>query len=228
MTKTRIHRDAVNLPANAPVNTKAALEKLAQYKADVDEAWRARDATSRAAREAESKASSAAIPSYLNTGKIERNTIVADAKKEAEEAQADLTALIAVESAIAGALHAAIAADESAWTASAHADAKKALTKLTTAARMAQDAADALYSSVGVLGLYRRRETGERPLAIVHSKGSYFFDLNAGLEGIRTAIGKASSEVERLKPGKAKKTTAPTIEADTDGFDDDDLGGDDD
>jgi hypothetical protein len=207
-TVIRIANENVSLPAIEKIptpRTRTALEKATAIVAARHEAFRQRDFTSNEARRLK-----AAEPirrgRALFEGVDAAESPVAAAEAAAEEAQLELDAATAAETFALRELRAAVAADREAWSATAAAATQKALLKLTTAVRMASDARDELRDQIGILGMHRLHEqNGGGPLALQHPRGSSSFDINAGIEALRTGLSIATHELAQFKPAQAAK-----------------------
>jgi hypothetical protein len=234
VSNTRIAGTQINLPGETPTRTAEALAKAAKLAADKSEAFRARDAADTALRKAKAAEPDRQARSYVYDDKpAGGKSPVEAAEKAAVAAQARLTMLIAAEPLMLAEVRKAVAADREGWQASAIATADAGILRLATAVAMAEQARAELHSSIGILNMFAlHEENGGGPLSIMHGRGSHTFQIGAGIESLREAVAAASTELQAVKPDKRrKKAPAPTIEADTDGFDDDnDLagGGDDD
>lgn len=204
----RISENNVNLPDKLPTpRTHAAVERAVDIVRQTHAASSARDKAERAAHEAkalEPTRRGRAIAEGVDPGE----SPVAAAEEAAELAQADILAFIQAQSFIFDELRTAVIEEREGWTAHAATEGDKAIIKLTTALRMAQEAREELYYQIGVLGMYDR---GVDKLSLFHPRESSMFDIDAGIEGLRAGLSGATRELSKLRPekaGKGKKSKA--------------------
>lgn len=185
-------------PERIPVpRTRDALERALAAKKKTAEAFRERDAADAAARGAANVERARLSERYADDDDVdvdddELGEVVFEARRQAEKAQLKLTARLDRERAAYGALVEAITAERDAWATIARADAKKALTRLATAVRMAEGARDDLEATLGVL------RTVETPGKLTPSlvPDSYTIPIVSGVTGLRDALAKATHELE--------------------------------
>ena len=137
------------------------------------------------------------------------------AEKDARNARARVNALANAGDRAARRLRETIAAKSGSWGKKSASAATKALADLTSAIRVADEAREKLYASVGVLGLLRafsESPTGA-PIAIQHKPHGYTFAIEAGMESLRDALSLASDELAAhkaaLRPEKGAEDFEP-------------------
>jgi hypothetical protein len=128
---------------------------------------------------------------------------VADLRKQIARIQARIDAFEAAKVPLPMQIREAVAAESPAWAEHARRNAGKALAKLTTAARQAEDARNELASSIGVLGTLRgfasEVEAGGLGQLRQHVKpNGYTFSLEAGIPALREAVALATEELAEL------------------------------
>jgi hypothetical protein len=202
MTTLHIAHEIVNLPTVEKIptpRTRAALEACHDILARRNDAQRDRGAAYNELRRVESDEKNRRARAILE------GVAAGESPIEAAE-QLNLDATLAAEGVRLRELRRAVNDDRDAWSATAAAEGQKALLKLTTAVRMAAEARDELNDSIGILGMHRQFEqNGGGRLALQHPRDSSQFDIGAGIESLREGLGKASRELDHLKPAKAKK-----------------------
>jgi len=128
---------------------------------------------------------------------------VAELRTKLAKVQTRIDGLEAGKVPAANAVRDAVAEESGAWAKIARQDAAKALTKLTTAVRMAEDAKLQLDATVGILGTLRafnaEREAGGIGQLVHHIKAyGYVFSVAPGIEALREGIGQAAAELKEL------------------------------
>lgn len=209
MRHLRINGQPVNLPEGGiPGAVVAAYDKALRLSDAKRQGSRARDEADRALRDARHNETSRRARAYAETGSFGDDESPIDAAEAAhEQAQRDLEALVAAEQIAGRELNESITAVSEAWAKSSRADAKKALVKLATVLRMAEETAVALRDSIGTLNMLHERQSGSGTLSTQFYKGSHVFALDAAVEGVRQAIAEASAELD------ARKKTTGVYEA---------------
>lgn len=135
------------------------------------------------------------------TGEVDK------AAKAARVARARVEALQRAGDLAVASLRATITGRRAAWAKKATSAASKALADLTTSIRLADEAREKLYASVGVLGMLRgfADSPSGAPIAIQHRAYGYTFAVDAGMESLREALKLASDELDAHKSALTTK-----------------------
>lgn len=204
MIKKTIGHTIINLPEldQIPVpKTRAALEKALEIHALAVRAEQDHYAASDARMNAFAKDQErlgrifADNPTATEVNPNELQDVAQRAEAEAMSRRAGLETaeLHAVQE-----LRTAIDAEADVWAKISAANARKGLTKLTTATKLAEAARAELADSIGVLGLLAG-ETGSTGIAVAQNAGGHTFDINPAIDHLRNAIVEASRELEEWK-----------------------------
>lgn len=196
MSNIRIANNLVGLPrgeGRIPTpKVRAAFEHALKLKATLGEAMRERDAAA------------AAVTNVANAERIRLGDLydadpdyhddnlgeaVEEAQRQKRKSQERVDALVLAEQKAVVALREAITDERDLWQTIARADAKKALTKLATAVRMAEGARDDLAATLGVLRIL------ETPGQLTPTLVPGGYDLAPPIGGLREALAKATHEL---------------------------------
>ncbi len=209
----------VNLPdpEQIPVpKTRAALEALVAARTARVQATRERDRASEVARDVDNGARLESLVEALEAGEdvADPSGEIATARKRAQDAQQMLEARTQIEGRRVADLRAAVAEEADVWAITSREAARKAVTKLTTAYKMAEQAKADLFESLGVLGMLEGRHDGAVGLSVVTRANGYGFPLEDGLEGLRDAVAEAVHELGAYEAtAKAAAKAAKKAEA---------------
>lgn len=213
MTSTRLVHAQINLPdVGIPPKTGAVLGKLEKYRSDREAAFQALDDAERILQHARDVEASRRATAYVEGIDAASADPVGDAEAAVAKAQGDADMIRAAEHMLLAELEAAVDADAKTWTTTSRNSSQKALAKLVTALRMAEEARAVLYDGLGILNMFQAREEHGGGLVMRFERGAFFFALDAGLEGIRQGVAEASSELKARK-----KTTGEFVEKQPEG-----------